>query len=180
MARNMIIRNPLVELATLDELTRLAGYGEEKLSTVVVTGTLLCDAFLRKNSPLVSHPIPGALVGISCRHTSVNRKTSKSSDCVTKGKTDQYGDFHIDLPSHLHAIPNIEKRCFIRILGLPKKSPCHQSALTNYKHKRIELLSSSGNGIRAYSSHGIHLTAHKRHSHPFRGRKTHHTHFVTN
>lgn len=59
MARDMIIRNPVVELATTDELTRFAGYGEEKLSTVVVSGTLLCDAFLRKNSPLESRPIPG-------------------------------------------------------------------------------------------------------------------------
>nr|GEW68142.1 non-classical arabinogalactan protein [Tanacetum cinerariifolium] len=159
MARDMIIRNPVVELATTDELTRLAGYGEEKLSTVVVVGTLLCDAFLR------------ALVGVSCRRrTTLNRKTSrtKSSNWVViKGKTDEYGDFHIDLPSHLHAIPNIEKRCFVRVFGLPKKSPCHQSALTNHKHKRIELLSSSGNGIRAYSTRGIHLTTHKRrHSHP--------------
>nr|GEX09294.1 Ty3/gypsy retrotransposon protein [Tanacetum cinerariifolium] len=166
MARDMIIRNPVMELATTDELTRLAGYGEEKLSTVVVVGTLLCDAFLRKNSPLESHPIPGALVGVSCRrHTSVNRKTSrtKSSNWVViKGKTDEYGDFHIDLPSHLHAIPNIEKRCFVRVLGIPKKSPCHQSALTNHKHKRIELLSSSGNGIRAYSTRGIHFMTHKR------------------
>ncbi|GKD15267.1 non-classical arabinogalactan protein [Tanacetum coccineum] len=129
MALDMIIRNPVVELATTDELTRFAGYVRRREA-------LYCC---------------GALVGVSCRHTSVNRKTRKSSNwVVTKGKTDHYGDFHIDLPSHLHAIPNTEKRCFVRVLGLPKKSRCHQSALTNYKHKRIELLSSSGNGIRAY------------------------------
>ncbi|GKD05085.1 hypothetical protein Tco_1180059 [Tanacetum coccineum] len=52
MARDMIIRNPVVELLTTDELTRLAGYGEEKLSTVVVAGTLLCDAFYVKILPL--------------------------------------------------------------------------------------------------------------------------------
>ncbi|KAI3680433.1 hypothetical protein L6452_35203 [Arctium lappa] len=145
-----------LQLYTSDELTELAGYGEEKLSTVVVAGTLLCDSF---SNSIHSHPIPGASVAVMCRS---NKKTSE-----VRGKTDQYGDFLIDLPSHLHAIPNMEKRCILTIVGVPKKSLCHRP-FTAGKHNKasgIKLLSSSGNGIRRYSTaHGneIHLT----HSHP--------------
>ncbi|XP_024961628.1 uncharacterized protein LOC112502046 [Cynara cardunculus var. scolymus] len=160
---------PLMELVyTSDELTSLAGYGEEKLSTVVVAGTLLCDSF--SDATLIhSHPIPGASVVVACR---ANKKTSK-----VRGKTDPYGDFLIDLPSHLHAIPNMENRCIVRIVGVPKKSLCHRAfAARKHKAGRIKLSSSSpGDGIRTYSvGHGIHL-ARKQHSHPLitmnRGRK---------
>ncbi|KAL9993729.1 hypothetical protein Hdeb2414_s0998g00971531 [Helianthus debilis subsp. tardiflorus] len=51
--------NPLVELSSADDLRRVAGYGDEKLSTVVVSGSILCDVCLDKNSPPQSHPIPG-------------------------------------------------------------------------------------------------------------------------
>ncbi|XP_071736696.1 uncharacterized protein [Rutidosis leptorrhynchoides] len=145
------------------ELIRLAaGYGEDKLSTVLVTGTLFCDM----NTPLASHPISGASVGVSCRHT--NRKINKSN--WVRGKTDAYGDFVIDLPSHLHAIPNMKNECLVRVLRVPKKSPCHR-ALTSNHHKASTRIksSSSGNGIRTYSTHRIHLN-HK-HSHAFNTRK---------
>ena len=36
--------NPLVEFSSREELAEMAGYGEEKLSTVLVSGTVLCEA----------------------------------------------------------------------------------------------------------------------------------------
>ncbi|KVH88506.1 Pollen Ole e 1 allergen/extensin [Cynara cardunculus var. scolymus] len=116
-----------------------------------------------------SDELTRASVVVACR---ANKKTSK-----VRGKTDPYGDFLIDLPSHLHAIPNMENRCIVRIVGVPKKSLCHRAfAARKHKAGRIKLSSSSpGDGIRTYSvGHGIHL-ARKQHSHPLitmnRGRK---------
>ncbi|KAM0051829.1 hypothetical protein Hdeb2414_s0007g00241091 [Helianthus debilis subsp. tardiflorus] len=148
--------NPLVELSSADDLRRVAGYGDEKLSTVVVSGSILCDVCLDKNSPPQSHPIPGASMAVSC---DTGKKTSKS-ERVT-GTTDEYGDFLIDLPSHLHALPDMENRCIARIIDLPKSSPCYQ-AFTG-QHRKITF-SSVGNGIRAYTAHEYHLTP--KYSHP--------------
>ncbi|KAI3698224.1 hypothetical protein L6452_31337 [Arctium lappa] len=139
-------RNPLPP----DDLITSAGYGDQKLSTVLVTGSLLCDACLDGNSPLQSHPIPGASMAVSC---GTSRKTSKS-DWV-RGITDVYGDFVIDLPSHLHALPNMEKRCILRILQLPKTSPCHQAFTGEYRGIKF---SSAKNGFRTYTARDIHLT----------------------
>ena len=47
------------ELFTHDELRREAGYGDEKLSNVVVSGSVLCDVCLDGTSVRQSHPIPG-------------------------------------------------------------------------------------------------------------------------
>ncbi|KAI7746502.1 hypothetical protein M8C21_026240 [Ambrosia artemisiifolia] len=149
---------PAVAFMTDDDLVRLAGYGEEKLSTVVVSGALLCDD--------ESHPIPGASVAVWC---GTDRKS------VIRGKTDKHGDFLIDLPSHLHAIPDMERRCHVRIVGVPNKSPCHRHR-HRAKHTARIKLASSGNGIRTYSTHKIHLTR----SHPLRGRKTHTSHVAIN
>lgn len=44
---------------TRAELVRLAGYGEERISSVLVAGTLLCDACLRPGSDPVTFPVPG-------------------------------------------------------------------------------------------------------------------------
>ncbi|KAE8715139.1 acyl carrier protein 3 [Hibiscus syriacus] len=41
----IVIRKPILyELSSRDEMVHLAGYGEEKLSTVLVTGSVLCEA----------------------------------------------------------------------------------------------------------------------------------------
>lgn len=143
--------NPLVELSSRDDLIELAGYGEEKLSTVVVSGTVLCNSCLDRNSHRQPHPIRGGLVAVSCHATG---KSTRKSNWV-RGMTDEYGEFFLDLPSHLHAIPNLENKCIVKILQLPKNSPCHR-AFTG-KHKRIKLIS-SGNGSRVYTTQGIHLT----------------------
>ncbi|KVI01128.1 Pollen Ole e 1 allergen/extensin [Cynara cardunculus var. scolymus] len=89
-------------------------------------------------------------MAVSC---DTSRKTSKS-DWV-RGITDEYGDFVIDLPSHLHALPNMEKRCRLKILQLPNASPCHQAFTGEYRGIKF---SSAKNGIRTYTAHEIHLT----------------------
>lgn len=37
--------NPMIAMMSQEELAKAAGYGEEKLSSVLVTGTLLCDSY---------------------------------------------------------------------------------------------------------------------------------------
>jgi preprotein translocase subunit SecG len=51
--------NPLQEFSSREELVQWAGYGEEKLSTVLVTGTVLCEACLHGENQLHAWPIPG-------------------------------------------------------------------------------------------------------------------------
>uniref|UniRef100_A0A803NYL7 Pollen Ole e 1 allergen and extensin family protein n=1 Tax=Cannabis sativa TaxID=3483 RepID=A0A803NYL7_CANSA len=120
-----------------EELSSIAGYGEEKLSTVLVTGSVLC-----------------ALVGVTCH---INGQKGKSS--WIKGVTDEYGDFTIDLPSHLHAIPHLDRKCSVKILRIPKNSLCKPAYVK--RHKSLSL-SSVGNGIRTYDAGTVrfqHLTS---------------------
>ena len=94
-------------------------------------------------------------MGISC-HTS--GKVRKSN--WVRGFTDKYGDFLIDLPSHLHAIPNLERVCLVKVLHMPKNSPCPKAF--NGKPKGVKLLTID-NGIRTYTTQTIHLTPQKHH-----------------
>ncbi|XP_043718680.1 uncharacterized protein LOC122666698 [Telopea speciosissima] len=135
--------HPLLERYTRNSLVDMAGYGEERLSSVLVAGSLLCDACLDGKTETRSWPISGARVAITCK---IGRKMRKS--IWARGKTDEYGDFIVHLPSHLHAIPRLEKVCFVKVLGLPKISPCGH--LLPGKPKGIKL-SSVGNGIRTYT-----------------------------
>ncbi|KAG8385886.1 hypothetical protein BUALT_Bualt03G0091700 [Buddleja alternifolia] len=142
----------LAELSSRDELVDWAGYGEEKLSTVVIDGKLLCHA---DNTSIHPYPISGASVAVIC---GTSRKTKKSWG---KSRTDSYGDFVIDLPSHLHAIPNLEKICCVKVVHLPTSSPCQKSVTR--KHKGIEL-ASIREGIRSYTAHNIHLMPPHKHT----------------
>ncbi|XP_020551963.1 uncharacterized protein LOC105168050 isoform X2 [Sesamum indicum] len=92
-----------VELSGSNDVVKWAGYGEEKLSTVVIGGKLLCHATASHKLSSHPHPVSGALVAVFC---AMGGKTRKS---WAKGSTNSYGEFLIDLPSHLHAIPNLEK-----------------------------------------------------------------------
>ncbi|XP_071687924.1 uncharacterized protein [Rutidosis leptorrhynchoides] len=143
-------RDIVAELFEDDHFRKEVGYGEDKLSTVLVGGSIVCDhACYDENSSLQSQPITGASLAVIC---DTSKKTSKS-DWI-KGTADEYGDFLIDLPSHLHAIQNIENKCIVKILEVPKTSPCNQ-ALTG-EHRRIKF-SSTDNGFRIYTAHEIHL-----------------------
>ncbi|KAH6795866.1 hypothetical protein C2S51_036852 [Perilla frutescens var. frutescens] len=136
------------ELSSRQEVLNWAGYGQDKLSTVVIHGNLLCHhAF---NHRLSTHPYPvsGASVAVFCR------AYGKKMKSWARGSTDSYGQFIIDLPSHLHAIPNLEKICLVRVLHLPKSCPCRY-AFTG-THKAIKL-TSIGEGVRTYTTNNIRL-----------------------
>ncbi|CAA0815437.1 Pollen Ole e 1 allergen and extensin family protein [Striga hermonthica] len=132
-----------------DEMVKWAGYGEDKLSTVVVGGKIICHGggAIEK----ASHPVSGATVVVLCG-SSTKRKKSWA-----RTGTDDSGNFLIDLPSHLHAIPNLEKICHIKVVRLPKTSPCCPMR----KHNSIKL-TSNADGIRNYTTEDIHLKPHKR------------------
>ncbi|KAH6787801.1 hypothetical protein C2S52_007353 [Perilla frutescens var. hirtella] len=133
-----------------EELVKWAGYGEDKLSTVVIAGTILCNAAHDRQ-----HPVSGARVAVLCG-TKSKRKARKLSASSAKGSTDSSGKFLIDLPSHLHAIPNLEKVCHVRVVQLPQTSPCRQACAA--KHNKPIHLTSIDQGIRTYTTHNIHLT----------------------
>ncbi|CAG7887969.1 unnamed protein product [Brassica rapa] len=128
------------------EMVEMAGYGEDKLSSVLVTASLLSSS---------SSPIPGATVGIKC-HTGY-RKRSKWIKAVTNA----LGQFTIDLPSHLHAIPDLEKACSIKPLSVPKPYCYRFNAITYQcsptKTQRGIKLVSSSNGLRVYTAGNITL-----------------------
>ncbi|KAL7142879.1 hypothetical protein ABFS83_08G154300 [Erythranthe nasuta] len=138
----------MAELPRREELVHWGGYGEEKLSTVVIRGKLLCHAGARDKLSGHPYPVSGASMAVFCS-TSRNKKKSWA-----KGSTNSYGDFVIDLPSHLHAITNLEKTCVVKVLSVPKSSPCGR-AFTG-KNKRIKL-KSIGEDARIYTTHNINL-----------------------
>ncbi|XP_041025164.1 uncharacterized protein LOC121265563 [Juglans microcarpa x Juglans regia] len=154
-ARSVATReNPLFELSSREELVQIAGYGEERLSTVLVTGSILCEACVHGDPHIRVWPISGAMVAVNC-----HKHGRKCRSGLAQGVTDEFGDFIIDLPSHLHSIPNLEKTCSIKVLRIPKNSPCRPTSVR--KQKGI-ILSSVGNSIRSYSAGSIrflHLTS---------------------
>ncbi|XP_013705325.1 uncharacterized protein LOC106409203 isoform X1 [Brassica napus] len=130
------------------EMVEMAGYGEQKLSSVIIAGSLLCDTW-RPHLPSIA--IPGATVAIKC-HTGYKRRSK-----WIKAVTDDLGEFEIDLPSQLHAIPDMENTCVVKPVHVPKLYRCnHRSTNT---HKRIKLVSST-NGFRVYTSGKIKLQGH--------------------
>ncbi|KAL5987919.1 hypothetical protein ACLOJK_035679 [Asimina triloba] len=127
-----------------EEAARSAGYGEEKLSSVLVTGTVVCEACLPGEVETRAWHVPGASIGVACNSSGKRTRLSWS-----RGSTDEEGDFIIDLPSHLHAIPNLEKMCMAKIIRLPRNTLCRRASL---KRLRSIRLSSVGNGIRTYTT----------------------------
>ncbi|KAK4259155.1 hypothetical protein QN277_005515 [Acacia crassicarpa] len=145
-----VVDGDFSELLSREEMVQMAGYGEEKLSTVLVTGSVHCEAHNfhgKADHQLHAWPIPGALVAVNC-HSHGSERREKST--VAQGVTDEYGEFMIDLPSYLHAIPNLEKICRVRVHQIPKNSKC-QPDNVNKRLKKL-ILSTFGNGIRTYSA----------------------------
>ncbi|XP_058071324.1 uncharacterized protein LOC131220426 [Magnolia sinica] len=136
-------------LSVQEEMVRTAGYGEERLSSVLVTGTVLCEACLPGEVESRALHVPGALVGVACKTGGKRRKLNWS-----QGATDKYGDFIVDLPSRLHAIPRLDSACRVTIVRLPKRSPCRK---VHIRKTRAIQLSSVGNGIRTYTTGVIKL-----------------------
>ncbi|XP_071725137.1 uncharacterized protein [Rutidosis leptorrhynchoides] len=151
-------RNPLI--SNREDMVEMAGYGEEKLSTVTISGSVLCDARLHQGEPRHELPVQGALVGVHCQ----SRGKGKSISC-SEAETDEVGDFLIDLPSHLHATPNLEDICSVKVLRLPKTSPCRRRSAKNVVGMRKPevyglKLASLGNGIRTYKAGKLKLHHH--------------------
>ncbi|KAK4369716.1 hypothetical protein RND71_009191 [Anisodus tanguticus] len=147
----------IVESITMrDDMIKMAGYGEEKLSTVFLHGKVVChdddyhgcNNIKDDNLQLGPRPIPGASVGVFCGSSGKERRS------WARNTTDEDGDFLIDLPSHLHAIPNLEKACLVKV-HLPRNTICEHAF--RGKHKGLKL-TSIGDGIRTYTTHTIHLT----------------------
>ncbi|XP_058753212.1 uncharacterized protein LOC131626414 [Vicia villosa] len=139
-------------LSSRKEVVETAGYGEEKLSTVLITGSLHCEPNHHLHH---SHawPIPGALVAVTCQSHGSERK---GKSMVAKGVTDEFGDFMVDLPSYLHAIPNLEKVCRVKVVNIPKGSLCRPTRRVK-KQNGLFKLSSIGNGIRTYDAGNIRI-----------------------
>ncbi|OEL25163.1 hypothetical protein BAE44_0013818 [Dichanthelium oligosanthes] len=129
------------------ERARIAGYGEEPVSSVSVSGQVACELCIRPGSDLLAFELPGAKVAVLC-------KTDDGPDDQvanpTFARTDEFGNFTIDLPSQLHAIPNLERACAVKVLQLPADSSCrlHHCPSTNYGLR----LSSEEHGVRAYTT----------------------------
>ncbi|RZR96512.1 hypothetical protein BHM03_00025558, partial [Ensete ventricosum] len=130
---------------TRAEHVRLGGYGEERISSVLVAGTLLCDACLRPGSDPVTFPVPGARIGVGCR---TNGESTRKTNWIW-GTTDEFGEFMVDLPSHLHAAPWLEESCMVRVLLMPKECLCRSNPGMVFRDLK---LSSGGNSIRVYSA----------------------------
>ncbi|GAB2283225.1 hypothetical protein Dimus_017750 [Dionaea muscipula] len=146
----------IFELYSREEMVELAGYGEDKLSTVLITGTLRCktDSSSPSSPHQPSEPLSGALVQVKCSGSGI----IKEKQARVEGITDEYGDFTIELPSDLHGIPNLDKACLVKVHRLPNNSPC-QSAFLHWKQDDLQLLS-LGNGIRTYTTGEIMFPKH--------------------
>ncbi|KAG9150926.1 hypothetical protein Leryth_003059 [Lithospermum erythrorhizon] len=150
--------NPLVNLSTREELVHVAGYGEEKLSTVIITGQVRClSSRVDAQGHQLPQPISGASVVVLCGHGKKKKEWASSI-------TDAYGDFFIDLPSHLHAIPNLEKFCYVIVNKIPRNNKNMLNCINNSsltmpkKHKRRNIkLISIDDGIRTYTTESIQI-----------------------
>jgi hypothetical protein len=93
----------------------------------------------------------GALVAVNCESHASERK---GKSMVAKGVTDEFGDFMVDLPSYLHAIPNLEKICRVKVHRIPKGLLCRPARHVK-KYNGLFKLSTIGNGIRTYDAGNI-------------------------
>ncbi|GJM95618.1 hypothetical protein PR202_ga12380 [Eleusine coracana subsp. coracana] len=132
------------------ELARIAGYGEELVSSVTVSGQVTCELCIRPGADLLAFELPGAKVAVICESAGHNQVPNSAF-----AMTDEYGNFTIDLPSQLHATPNLEKACTVKVLQLPIDSSCRFL----YRHRSTYglRLSSQEDGIRTYTTGVIRL-----------------------
>lgn len=52
----------MLQLSSRDEVVQMAGYGEEKLSTVLITGSVNCQARFHNGDQPHAWPIPGQIL----------------------------------------------------------------------------------------------------------------------
>ncbi|CAD6205947.1 unnamed protein product [Miscanthus lutarioriparius] len=142
---------PMEVYFTPAELARIAGYGEEPVSSVSVSGQLTFELCLRPGSHLLTLEMPGAKVAVTCESESPT--PSNQLDSLAFATTDEYGNFTIDLPPQLHATPDLEKACTVRVLQLPADSCRLRHRSDTYGLR----LSSVEDGVRAYTAGVIRL-----------------------
>ncbi|XP_020582343.1 uncharacterized protein LOC110025969 [Phalaenopsis equestris] len=143
-------KEDLTWLLSRGELVRLAGYGEERLSSVIVTGSLQYQArsFSSGSIYLTTSYAKGVKVAVTCKNEEGRMRRSN----FAYGRTDAFGDFIINIPSHLHAVPKFEDSCSVRILGPQKKySQSYHQIISVLNPIRIKL-SYAGNDVRVYST----------------------------
>ncbi|CAN6477811.1 unnamed protein product [Victoria cruziana] len=154
----LVTRAPLISMAARDgddwftidteaqgaNLARLAGYGEEKLSSVLIRGSVLCNPCMGSNAESVS----GAMVILRCRR---GRKTVR-----IEGLADKWGEFTIELPSELHAWPMLETSCKVTVPQMPKNSGCYSGHHMEPRSAMKEL--SGSNGLRVYDAGTLWIT----------------------
>lgn len=56
-AEDLELNNSVLELSSRDEILRMAGYGEDKLSTVLITGMVVCNKVCL-SATYGSHQVP--------------------------------------------------------------------------------------------------------------------------
>ncbi|KAI4371178.1 hypothetical protein MLD38_019444 [Melastoma candidum] len=134
---------------TREEMVEMAGYGEEDLSKVLVTGSVSCEAYLHDGRQLRAWPVSGALVAVECRKEGMGGRPIQ-----TRGITDEDGGFAIKLPSELHSVADLQRKCCVQLLRTPRGSSCRPVGIR--KHGRISLLPDT-RGIRTYEAEKIRL-----------------------
>lgn len=137
-----------------ENLSEIAGYGEEKLSSVIIFGSVTCSGGTGSTAEVA---VAGAEISVACKEVLWKRRRKYS---WIQGTTDEYGEFMVDLPSKLHGIPSLEKACVVKIRRLPKEysSVCRPMFSHRTKRRRTRIqLSSSGNNIRLYTAGTINL-----------------------
>uniref|UniRef100_A0A0E0M6E2 Pollen Ole e 1 allergen and extensin family protein n=1 Tax=Oryza punctata TaxID=4537 RepID=A0A0E0M6E2_ORYPU len=146
---------PMELYFTPGELARIAGYGEEPVSTVVVSGQVTCELCICPGSDLLAFQLPGAKVEVACETEGPN---TQANSVFTA--TDEFGNFTLHLPSRLHATPSLENACVVKVLQLPPESACgglrHRPAAF-FRLRPSSSLSSSVDGVRAYTAGVIRL-----------------------
>jgi len=146
----MAAARPMELYFSAAELARIAGYGEEPVSSVSVSGQVACELCLRPGSDLLTFELPGSKVTVTCATEGPNTAANSAS-----ATTDEYGNFTIELPSRLHATPSLENAFSVKVLELPPESACRAGGGRGSSYSLR--LSSSEDGARAYTTGVIRL-----------------------
>eukprot|EP01018_Ginkgo_biloba_P017120 Gb_23891 [translate_table: standard] len=116
--------------------------GQDKPSSVVVVGSVFCDACLEHKPSDATYFISGASVAVECN---INRKTITVS---IQAETDENGEFTVELPSIFNSGDQLDK-CSVRVLSSPVGS-CNIPSST-FKSSKLTLTSNL-NGVRTYNA----------------------------
>ncbi|KAL5715608.1 hypothetical protein ACHQM5_017406 [Ranunculus cassubicifolius] len=123
----------------------LASLVKGQEASMAIKGKVVCKACFDVERGLHTLQASGAMVAISCRH-------GKRMMNI-QNRTNEFGEFIIELPSQLHGIHHLEKACVVDVVELHQNSPCR---LPIRRLKKIKLLSNRNN-VRTYTTGKIRL-----------------------